>query len=52
MRAITGQQFQPSPDQIREFRTKLDKGVIESLVRDWIAFNSGAENLAAAAKKS
>ena len=52
MRAISGQQFDPSPEQIKAFSAKLDKGVIQSLVTDWVAFNSGAEDLAAAAKKS
>jgi hypothetical protein len=52
MRAITGQHFEPTPEQIAGFRKNLDKGVPEALVRDWIAFNSGAQTLADAAKKS
>jgi hypothetical protein len=52
MRAISGQHFQPSPEQIAGFRAKLDKGVLQSLVMDWLRLNSGAENLADAAKKS
>ncbi len=52
MRAIGGQKLQPSPDQIAAFKRKLDKGVIEAVMLDWIKFNRGAENLAEAAKKS
>lgn len=52
MRAITGQHYQPTAEQAAEFRKRLDKGVVQSILCDWIALNNGAENLADAAKKS
>jgi hypothetical protein len=52
MRAISGQDFEPDSVAIAKFRTRLDKGVIEAILLDWVAFNRGAENLADAAKKS
>lgn len=52
MMAIQGEGFTPTPEQIKAFRTKVDKGVIERLALDWLKFNRGAEDLAAAAKKS
>jgi hypothetical protein len=52
IRAIEGQDCEPTDDQIKGFVRKLDKGVIERLALDWLAFNRGAEDLAQAAKKS
>lgn len=52
IRAIEGQDFKPTPEQISSFRSKVDKGVIQSLMLDWLALNRGAEDLAEAAKKS
>jgi len=52
IRAIEGQDCKPTPEQIASFRSKIDKGVIQSLMLDWMALNRGAEDLAEAAKKS
>lgn len=52
MRAISGPHYEPSQAQADQFRANVDKGVLEAILRDWIVFNNGAENLADAAKKS
>ena len=52
MRAIEGQQFDPTEEQIAAFKAKLDLGTIQAIYHDWIMFNGGAQNLADAAKKS
>ena len=52
IRFIEGQDCKPTKSQIDAFKNNLDVGVIQKLVVDGIRFNGGAEDIAAAAKKS
>ena len=49
---IKGENHHPTSDEIKAFREMLDLGVIQRLVIDGLNFNRGAEDIAAAAKKS
>jgi len=52
IRFIEGEDYQPTSDEIKTFRENIDLGVIQRLVIDGLNFNRGAEDIAAAAKKS
>ena len=49
---IQGEAHRPTKNEINTFRNNLDLGVIQRLVIDGLHFNRGAEDIAAAAKKS
>lgn len=52
IRFIEGEDYRPTSDEIKTFRENIDLGVIQRLVIDGLHFNRGAEDIAAAAKKS